>query len=140
VNLKALAMFDVLGFKALRQRLGAEGLKALYHNLVLNRCDRVLSKHILAWEEIFGQSLKDDLIGFSFFSDTIIIYSTNDDDWLSNLVLLKCCEEILIESLSGKTPLRGALVAGELIIDGSIIIGEAVEKAYEIEQKQLWSG
>ena len=138
-NQRVLAMFDILGFKALRSKIGSLNLKALYHSLVVKSCNGIIANNLSGWNKIFQGGLSSDPVRFSFFSDTIIIYADNDD-WLSHLFLLKCCHEIMLEAFRLKVPLRGSLVVDELIVDGNIIVGSAIEKAYEIEQKQVWSG
>ncbi|MBU1191841.1 MAG: hypothetical protein KKE76_09020 [Gammaproteobacteria bacterium] len=134
-----VAMFDVLGFSDLRKRLGVNQLKAHYHNLVVKQLDIAVRRLGKEYNEIFPDDLSGNGVKLSFFSDTIIIYSKNSNPF-DCLIISSLCEDVLVEAFENSTPLRGALVAGELLVDGNILIGESIERAYQLEQEQVWSG
>ncbi len=47
---------------------------------------------------------------------------------------------LLAQSAIRGFPLRGALTWGDLYVSGSIIVGDPLVRAYNLESRQEWSG
>lgn len=143
-----VAMFDVLGFRALRKTIGAKNLIGIYHDLVVSRIPKLKAQVAVELAKGYGASDRfAEYIYYRFspshifFSDTILLY-TREPLNTAYLGLLMLCKAIMTEGFVKRTPLRGALVWGELLEDAKsrILVGEAIESAYRLEQEQVWSG
>jgi hypothetical protein len=140
-----VAMFDILGFKALRKRCGTAGLHQLY-----TRSISAMIAHAAAGSgktsQINGESLyvphrTPFSPHFQTISDTAIFF-TRDDSFISFLNIVHSSFCLLQFGFAGsKAPYRGAIGWGDLIADKSgILIGTAVEDAYDGQGKQAWAG
>jgi len=139
-------MFDILGFKALRARLGTEGLYNLYSQVILAdiahahmpKFDYSMSGSGRLQAKPDPASKRADCL---LFSDTII-YWTVDDSYESFINIVFTALELLKSSfVPPRVPIRGAIATGDLISDEQgVIVGSAVENAYKGEQSQVWAG
>jgi hypothetical protein len=140
-----VAMFDIIGFKALRDRLGTA---SLYQRYV--RGISPMITHAAAGsgkiaevngEKMYVPNFTPLSPGFRVFSDTVI-FSTSDDSFLSFLSIIHSSFVLLQSGFNGgKAPYRGAIGWGDLINDTSgILIGSAIEDAYVGESSQAWAG
>lgn len=75
------------------------------------------------------------------FSDSIILIADGEDP-LSCLKLLLHAWRLMQLAFAEQVPLRGAVAFGEIYIDQvkSIFIGDALTRAYELEEQQAWIG
>lgn len=94
---------------------------------------------------------KDGFIGFSMvcFSDTILIYQDSEDELLREMAyagIWTIAQLIYNKLLAIQIPIRGVISFGEFHVmnDSSnkniIFFGDALVKAYEMEQKENWIG
>jgi hypothetical protein len=141
-----VAMFDIIGFKALRARKGTQGLHQLYVRFI----DAAI-QHSAAGsgkvETINGKQKyvpNRSLISCDYvaISDTVVFH-TADDSFISFLSIVNSSYELLKCGFSGaKIPFRGAVGWGDIIHNqsGGVLIGSAIEDAYAGECSQVWSG
>lgn len=94
---------------------------------------------------------KDGFISFSIicFSDTILIYQDSEDELLremANVDIWTISQLIYNKLLAIQIPIRGVISFGEFhVVDDSskkniIFFGDALVKAYEMEQNENWIG
>jgi hypothetical protein len=128
-------MFDILGFRALLDDQGLEGLTAQ-----VNELHRVLSR-TFKWEARFVT-----------FSDTILLYSKPLLSRTSELhefvvqreadAFFRYCTLLQARSLEIGLPLRGGVAAGECVVVPSrgLFIGSPIIDAYVASESQDWIG
>lgn len=140
-----LAMFDILGFKAIRNQLGTDRLYGKYLNAVLPIFQNAAMPKSLT-KEVEGKKVSvadpsSKRVEHLFFSDTFIFY-TPDDSFDSFIKIIFSAVAFLQGGFGIKSPVRGAIGHGDFITAGNIngLMGEAVEDAYIGEQSQVWSG
>lgn len=124
-------MFDILGFKILRQAKGTVALSTYYDNIVFAALKHAKAKYM---------ELTDNTVSFSAFSDTILIYSKNVSVPTFMVVLAASRELLQLGFCGGQAPFRGAIGYGDLSSRKGILIGSSIEDAYHWEQAQVWSG
>ncbi|NHB70378.1 hypothetical protein [Perlabentimonas gracilis] len=138
------AMFDILGFKALLNELNTDGLYNRYLHSILPMIENA-SMPILKTIKRDG---KDVMVSdnsyvranYSFFSDTITFFSSNDS-FDSFLGIHMTALEFLKSGFGMYMPMRGAIGYGDLIVDKyGIQVGTSIVDAYIGEQSQVWSG
>jgi hypothetical protein len=140
-----VAMFDILGFKALRKLRGTAGLNQLY-----TRSIAAMIQHAAAGSRTLTQTNGETFcvprftpysLRYRAISDTAIFF-TPDDSFTSFLIIVHCSFFLLQSGFAGtKAPFRGAIGWGDLIDDDSgILIGSALEDAYDGERRQAWAG
>jgi hypothetical protein len=80
-------------------------------------------------------------VGFAWFSDTVVIYATSDDDASCSNVL-ETVGWLLFTTMSVQTRLRVGIGYGQFFADtiNEIYVGPALVEAYELERAQEWSG
>lgn len=138
-------MFDILGFKALRCSLETAGLYTRLKQLVVP-----LMQHAAAGRgkiidgpmgSLFVPDFHAQSVEYRIISDTIILIS-KDDTFQSFLNIINSCVQLLKFGFAGsKTPYRGAIGWGDVVLDGPhILVGEAVEDAHAGESCQAWAG
>jgi hypothetical protein len=78
---------------------------------------------------------------FIRFSDTILFYNHNESIDSFGHVVLTSARLVALMFLKG-LPVRGAITKGELYVDDnySLILGEGLIRAYELEKEQQWAG
>ena len=147
-----IALFDILGFKELirttpmselldllgdRWGVEIEASTVFVHDTRPER-DPNVPVHDYFKARAAVASVK---LPFLRFSDTILIYSTEEsDDSLARLVLAG--NRLLAFGVLQGLLLRGAITKGELHVseDRTLYLGEGLIRAYELEQAQNWSG
>lgn len=136
-----LACFDVLGFKALRKTKNTDGLYQLYKRHLLPSMQHAAAEKGKTTEEGFVPDFNSNSINFRIFSDTVILF-TKYDSFDSFFYIINSAHQLLTMGFVGsRTPFRGAIGYGDLIVDNNgIIVGEALEDAYKWESKQAWAG
>jgi hypothetical protein len=80
-------------------------------------------------------------VGFAWFSDTVLLYSLDDDD-LSCRNVLETVGWLLFTTMSSQTRIRAGIAYGAFYADAAneLYIGPALVEAYELEQAQTWAG
>jgi hypothetical protein len=137
-----LAMFDILGFKALRKERGTNDLYMLYDRLILPSVQHSAAlKGKSDGQGNFRPDFSDISVNYKIFSDTVIFY-TKDNSFQSFVSIISSSFSLLKSGIGGgNAPYRGAISYGDLIDDQrGIFIGTAVEDAYQGETSQAWSG
>ncbi|KYC96145.1 hypothetical protein B4102_3551 [Heyndrickxia sporothermodurans] len=137
-----VAFIDILGFKNIINQfknpedLGRELLfnfNASLHAALNNSSITIdLTKGILP-------KVENSEISFCQFSDSIILYSKDDN--VKNLEeFIRVLNMFLASSILRGFPLRGALVKGDIFANPPIIVGKGLVNAATNEAKQAWSG
>lgn len=138
-------MFDIIGFKSLREEKGTMGLYQQFSRGILP-----LIQHSAAGkgkvENVGGTSryvpdFSGSSISFRIFSDSVLFF-TKDDSFASFFQIVHSAHMLLQFGFGGgKAPYRGAIGWGDLIDDShGILIGSAIEDAYSGESSQAWAG
>ena len=138
-DVKFVAMFDVLGFKALVRARRLDEVVAL-----MERTQFAAAFHA---GEFSGESSSyyggegGLLVQTRLLSDTVVMW-TPDARKRSFRGIVWAAGRLMAESLLRGVPLRGAISAGPLHVGdrGDLIVGEALVTAYELEQDQAWAG
>lgn len=141
---RTVAFIDILGFK--------EIVKSGVTNDVGKKFSRILGKTLPGMNQpicnfpnepsFFKNKSEKDAYCISYaFSDSIILIS-NDDSEESALAVLIYALRVSQIMIGHKFPVRGAITYGEMYVDekNSLFLGEALTKAYELEQRQNWIG
>jgi len=140
-----LAMFDIIGFKSLRNKLGTGGLFQKYQRGIQPMIEHSAAgkgKTVIAnGKNIYVPDFSEISVQYKIISDSVIFY-TKDDSFSSFVSIINSSHKLLQSGFSGgKAPYRGAISHGDLIDDpAGIYIGSAVEDAYIGESSQVWSG
>ena len=145
-SLSYVAMFDVLGFKALRARLGTAELYKLFDRSIsvsiqhsAAGAGRVETRNgVPQYVPVFSENS----IAYQCISDTVILY-TKDASVASFFRIVTASYDLVRSGFMGhKAPFRGAIGYGDLVADAphAILIGSAIEDAYLGESRQAWAG
>lgn len=140
-SIRYVAFIDILGFKALVEKFQGRSdelgqmMKELFTSAILAAMTGE-SVHIRKHPD--PRTLPTDVMYYQF-SDSVIFYTRDDTSASLEKIVKVLCLLFARASLIG-FPLRGGLVKGEIYADPPIILGRAVNKAYELEGKQNWSG
>lgn len=89
-----------------------------------------------------SELLKQDRVGFAWFSDTILFYG-KDDSNESNRDVIETVGWLISEvMLVPQVRIRAGVSFGQMHIDSEngIFVGPALIEAYRLEKMQLWSG
>ena len=141
-----IALFDILGFKnaildlnldELKNIMGDEFSQTLDVCVTYNPGSKGLSE-FGTWEKYVEAG--EQKSSYIRFSDTILLYTDEDNDKFFHLLL--SCSRLLAFMLLKGLPARGAITKGEVFVDenNSLVIGEGLIRAYELEKIQQWSG
>lgn len=137
-----VALCDILGFKDL---VKSRSLDSVVDG-TLGYLRKVMSHSVNKdkWPECtpsLADINRNSLIGVVWFSDTILLWTKQDDD--ENVrELIETTAWLLFESITGSLQIRGALAYGEAVIDSLNLLfaGLPIVEAHELEQRQQWSG
>ena len=141
--MKYISFLDILGYKELILNNSTSDIKLLYSQAI----DYAKPKIIDFWK---GQELNDSEIEMSIISDSIILW-TNNENFQSLGKILISTSNLLTAFMIAGLPLRGAIVKGELDslnktlgsssdIKTPIFFGKGLTNAYSLEGQQNWSG
>lgn len=127
VGERAIAIFDILGFKELVKTTEISKLP----NIVKSTLKLSKSPLIL-----------DDFVGSILFSDTIVFFGLKGIEYYDESWIIVSSSNLLNLSARSGIPIRGALTFGEIYINQKekTIIGPSLVKAYDLEQNQNWMG
>ena len=138
-----VALFDVLGFSALVQRIGADAILGVYQELIATT---ILNTNFTGLARVEYQPGRYTIggvyapIGYAYFSDTILLWTPAR---LTHFApFLARCGDLICEALRIGLPLRGAISAGEAIMHkaSQTFLGSALVEASNIEKNQAWIG
>lgn len=122
------AFFDLLGFQRLVEQKSLEYVIPIYDQILLDLKAKARPK------KKYG-------IDYSWFSDTFIIYST--DDSLESFALIEQASRLFYQKLILRhIPVRAAITVGELYTQKkrNIFLGQAVIDGYKYCESQNWLG
>ncbi len=138
---RILLHLDILGFKDMVTTNSLEEL--------VNKIQKNIQNAIQKTKDDINESWKDNLFveknpvqDFLWFSDTIVFYSRSSSG-LCLMAMAELARELLAQLMMNGIPVRGSIVEGEFHVEEGIIgtyVGEALIRAYEMEQKQDWCG
>jgi hypothetical protein len=139
-----VALFDVLGFKALRGREGTQGIAQLFERSLLAMIQHAAAgrgrTQLVGDENVYVPDWNERSLTYRVISDTVI-FLAKSDDFDSFFVIVDAAFKLLQAGFgNGRTPFRGAIGHGDLYIRDEIVVGSAVEDAYAAESSQLWAG
>lgn len=141
-----VGMFDIIGFRELRNLKGTDGLHTQFVRGILpgiahSAAGKGKSVTTDGGRSIYVPDFTDSRVKHRFISDTVI-FSTDDDSFESFVAIIHSAFMLLQFGFnSGKAPYRGAIGWGDLIDDpDGIFVGSAIEDAYVGEQSQAWAG
>lgn len=138
-----VALFDVLGFSALVQRIGAQAILGTYQDLIARTILNTNYTGLGRIELTPGQHTIGGFyapINYAYFSDTIILWTPARLTHLSPF--LSRCGDLICEALKLGMPLRGSITAGEAVMHKATqtYLGMALVEASDIEKHQQWIG
>ncbi len=139
-----IALFDVLGFEAMYRKVGPHQMKAKYDRLVEVARSKTDVRALGMAASVFSDGMNPVLfhldIGFQYFSDTLLFWVPLEKQYFSPFLM--CCIEIFLEAMKIGTPLRGAIAAGEAIMDKKegVFLGTPIIDASRLEKAQDWLG
>lgn len=138
-----VAVCDILGFKRLLYSIPLEEIveddfsylrKALYSSLHRKKTP----EHTPTLEEFHAQ----DRVGFAWFSDTVLLYSLEDNEERHCDVIETAAWLIIHTIVEATVRFRIGISYGEVFIDteNQIYLGKAIAEAHELQKRQQWSG
>lgn len=138
-----VAVCDILGFKKLLYSRPLEEIveddfdylrKALYSSLF----KKATPEHTPTLEEFQAQ----DRVGFAWFSDTVLLYSLQDnEDGYCDLI--ETASWLIMHTvLTTTVRFRIGISYGKVFIDtgNQIYLGKAIAEAYQLQEKLQWCG
>ena len=138
-----IAICDILGFSNLVRTQNLSKIRTEYFQYLKGSLELAMKRTNYSNDSPVNTDLKaNDKLGFSWFSDTFLIYTLNDDED-SCLFLLQTIGLFIFMNMNNpNTRLRVGISYGDAIIDKSenIFIGIPIVEAHELEKKQKWSG
>jgi len=134
-----VAFLDILGFKSILKNVGsADSLGVQMSELLQASILSALTGKTANVDINQNLDVRTDIRVYQF-SDAIILYTEEDkDESLYKVIVV--LNLLFAQSILRGLPLRGALTFGDLYVNGSIIVGEPMVKASELEGRQEWSG
>jgi hypothetical protein len=138
-----VALFDVLGFEAMYREIGPHQMKAKYDRLVevaRTKTDVQAIGMASALSDGMNPMLFHLDISFHYFSDTLLFWVPLEPQYFSPFFMR--CIEIFLEAMKIGVPLRGAIAAGEAIMDKKegVFLGTPIIDAARLEVAQDWLG
>lgn len=140
-----VGMFDIIGFKALREKKGTAGLYQQFTRGIIpaiqhSAAGRGKTENING-KQFYVPDFSEASVKYIAISDTVIFF-TKDDSFNSFLSIINSAFMLLQFGFNGgKAPYRGSIGWGDLIDDhNGILIGSAIEDAYIGESSQAWAG
>lgn len=135
-----VAFFDILGFSSWVETKGSKEVFDYlrgFMNLMIQASmpDSVVNPDM-------SVDLKQSIISYVNFSDSIVYYS-RDDSYEAFCSMLKVCVEFTNVIICGPTRMiRGAVSHGEFYADpeNNAYVGKALIDAYKLEEAQDWIG
>ncbi|MCK4306482.1 MAG: hypothetical protein KAY24_19730, partial [Candidatus Eisenbacteria sp.] len=138
-----VGLFDVLGFKNMYRRLGPHAMHELYQELI--KCVQESVETTAVGMRGLASGEKSPLVfhfklGAAHFSDTIMLWAPLTPTHISPF--LARCADLVAEAIKRGVPLRGAIAAGEAILDTDegTYLGTPIIDAARLERAQDWIG
>ncbi len=145
-NTPYFAFLDILGFTGLVRNNDHKTLVELYKTLVAFPVDSYSDFHNndqKRLKEKLGEKFNTTGFRLVNISDSIVLWTNNSKEQ-SLIELLFAVRLLMSTSMTLGIPLRGAVVMGDIEVleqKGNLsIVGKGLVHAYELENKQVWSG
>jgi len=130
-----VAFLDILGFEKLVYKNEFCKMVSVMENLkaALNHANQT------PLPEGVKLRIDDTLVGSTMFSDSILLYTDNDEPY--NFCRLVHVTKFLIHNaFSCGIALRGAISNGEMLANDGMYMGKPLIEAYKAEEEQEWCG
>lgn len=136
-----VAIFDFLGFRALREARGTDGLFQLYERGLLPSIQHAAAGGGKVTDQGYVPDPGPMSVTAMIFSDTIVLLP-GGADYDAFCRIVHASQGLLVGSFCGhKAVLRGGIGYGDLVLnDYNILLGSAVEDAHLCESSQAWAG
>lgn len=140
-----VAYLDIVGFKALRKKLGSDGLLQRVTRAVVPAIEHA-SATAKKLVEVGGQ--KHLIADFStlrsqfrYFSDSVIFWQA-DASLKSFIDCVVTVRELMSVGFAAQVPFRGAIGIGDFCVDAATgsFVGTALEDAYVAAESTVWAG
>ena len=130
-----VAFLDILGFERLVYNNDFQIMVSVMENLksALDHANQIPIPVGVSWRT------NDKLIGSSMFSDSILLY-TDDDEPYSFCRLIHVTKFLIYNTFSSGIALRGAIANGEMLAKEDMYMGKPLIEAYKLEEEQEWCG
>ena len=138
------ALFDIVGFRALRSSIGTTGLYQRYQRgilpMMLHSAAGKSRTEELGDRNVSVPDFTELSVEYRIISDTVIFF-TADDSFQSFCNILRSSHALVKSGFATKAPYRGAIGWGDLVDDPlGVLLGSAIEDAYAGESMQAWAG
>jgi len=137
-----VAFIDILGFK---DRVLRSDHKEIYKMLrlltkVLNESINI-SYAVRNMKKMMEYQLDPDLLDYTMFSDSIIIFTKNAD-YFTYQILCEKLNELILEAFKLNIPIKGSISFGTITVDKSnnIFFGQPLIDAYLLEEDLNYMG
>lgn len=140
-----VGMFDIIGFKALREKKGTAGLHRQFVRGIIPAIQHSAAgkgkTETIAGQQVYVPDFSDSRVRYLAVSDSVLFF-TPDDAFESFVSIISSAFMLLQFGFNGsRAPYRGAIGWGDLIADPQgVLIGSAIEDAYKGESSQAWAG
>lgn len=133
-----LAMFDVLGFKALFPRPGLDEVYRRYKILMTYAREPKSGIDLVPIDGFVAIGHLE--VQCAYFSDTLLLWSPYSFPGFRSFCTT--CSEVLCRGIEIHLPLRGAIAVGRAIMDQpkATYLGEPIIEAHNVEGAQQWIG
>lgn len=130
---RAVAYFDILGFKAKLDNIPLEELSSKYDRIVRQTDGEISISN--------GQFSRKDVCYRYIFSDSLFLVAKEDTED-SFIDLVSYAWRLMQEFIAFGFPLRGAITYGDLYADlaCNVFLGKAISEAVLLEGQQDWIG
>ncbi len=131
---RAIAYFDILGFREKVAKLTIDELADSYVQLIHNTDNYF-------FDETSSKIIRNDTCMRFIFSDSIFLVAREDTEQ-GFIELFSYAWRMMQIAFAMKFPLRGAIAYGDIYVDQSkgVFIGDSIVKAAVWESKQDWMG
>lgn len=141
-GLYIIAVLDVLGFERMYRRLGPQRMQEIYERLIAaaQSCTETQAVGMHEFDDVLVPTMFHFDLGFAYFSDTLLLWAPLGETHVSPF--LARCADVFLEALALGIPLRGAVAAGEAILDqkNGVFLGTPLIDAARLEHAQDWIG
>jgi hypothetical protein len=131
---RPLALLDILGFRAMVARQGAQATASTMWRLQTLLQVYGTNPHV-------NPETGDGKVQVIAYSDSVLLWSEKAGvDGL--LLVIEKAAKVIAVGMGLGVPLRGAVTCGDLCVstDRQIFVGPGLVRAYDLEQSQRWGG
>ncbi|MCJ7553475.1 MAG: hypothetical protein MUO34_06285 [Ignavibacteriaceae bacterium] len=138
-----IAVCDILGFSKLVHQKAPEEIKDEYFGYIKKSIYFAMNKdHFPVKAPTLRELKMHDELAIAWFSDTILIYTLEDDENICKNFMQTIGWFIFMNMKLPDTRLRVGISYGPAVMDveEQVFIGLPIVEAYNLEKKQKWSG